>query len=227
MAERRRKHWGWGYEDEQPGLDELRATVAGLADHLGYGEREPEPPVRARRRRAARRRGSRRRTRTTPGRARRTPRAAPTSTSCAGCAASSRTRPTASPSRRSEDELRAVLDWCGEHDVAVVPFGGGTSVVGGVDAIPGPGHAGVVTVNLRGLDRVLEVDPVSRAARIQAGATGPGLEAQLARARADACASTRSRSSSRRSAAGSRRAPAGTSRPARPTSTTSSSRCAR
>ena len=79
----------------------------------------------------------------------------------------------------SEDELRAVLDWCGERDVAVVPFGGGTSVVGGVDAIPGPGHAGVVSVNLRALDRVLEVDPVSRAARIQAGATGPGLEAQL------------------------------------------------
>jgi alkyldihydroxyacetonephosphate synthase len=64
--------------------------------------------------------------------------------------------------------------------VAVVPFGGGTSVVGGVDAIPGPGHAGVVAVNLRRLDRVLEVDPVSRAARIQAGASGPGLEAQLA-----------------------------------------------
>ena len=45
MAERRRKHWGWGYEDEQPGPDELRATAAGLADHLGFGEREPEPPV--------------------------------------------------------------------------------------------------------------------------------------------------------------------------------------
>ena len=80
----------------------------------------------------------------------------------------------------SEDELRSVLAWCGERDVAVVPVGGGTSVVGGIDARPGPGHAGVVAVNLRALDRVLEVDPVSRAARIQAGATGPRLEEQLA-----------------------------------------------
>jgi alkyldihydroxyacetonephosphate synthase len=80
----------------------------------------------------------------------------------------------------SEEELRSVLDWCGERDVNVVPFGGGTSVVGGVDGRLGPGHAGVVAVNLRALDRVLEVDRVSRAARIQAGATGPRLEEQLA-----------------------------------------------
>ena len=60
-----------------------------------------------------------------------------------------------------------------------MPFGGGTSVVGGVDGRLGPGHAGVVAVNLRRLDRVLEVDRVSRAARIQAGATGPRLEEQL------------------------------------------------
>jgi alkyldihydroxyacetonephosphate synthase len=43
----------------------------------------------------------------------------------------------------------------------------------------GEGYAGVVTIDLKALDRVLEVDPVSRAARIQAGATGPGLEDQL------------------------------------------------
>ena len=82
--------------------------------------------------------------------------------------------------RRRRTSCARVLDWCGERDVAVVPVGGGTSVVGGIDARPGPGHAGVVAVNLRALDRVLEVDPVSRAARIQAGATGPRLEEQLA-----------------------------------------------
>ncbi len=52
-------------------------------------------------------------------------------------------------------------------------------MVGGVDPIPGPGHAGAVSVDLGRLDRVLEVDPVSRAARIQAGASGPRLEEQL------------------------------------------------
>ena len=59
-----------------------------------------------------------------------------------------------------------------------MPAGGGTSVAGGIDARPG-GHAGVVSLSLRAMSRVLDVDPVSRAARIQAGATGPELERQL------------------------------------------------
>ncbi len=56
----------------------------------------------------------------------------------------------------------------------MIPFGGGTSVVGGVER--GRDASGVVTIDLKALDRVLEVDPVSLSARIQAGATGPGLE---------------------------------------------------
>src|SRR5206468_7120221 len=56
---------------------------------------------------------------------------------------------------------------------------GGTSVVGGVEAaLPGD-YAGVVCVDLKALDRVLEVDPVSQAARVQAGTLGPDLERQL------------------------------------------------
>ena len=57
-----------------------------------------------------------------------------------------------------------------------IPFGGGTSVVGGVEYA---GERPSVTIDLRALDRVLEVDQVSRAARIQAGATGPRLQEQL------------------------------------------------
>src|SRR6202022_1873877 len=81
---------------------------------------------------------------------------------------------------RSEDDIEAVLEWCERAGVAVVPFGGGTSVVGGVEPRVGDNYAGAVSLDLKGFDRVLEVDPVSRAARIQAGATGPGLEEQLA-----------------------------------------------
>ena len=44
-VERRRKHWGWGYEDEQPAPEELRAAAAGIAAHLGFGDPEPELPV--------------------------------------------------------------------------------------------------------------------------------------------------------------------------------------
>ena len=81
---------------------------------------------------------------------------------------------------RSEDDVEATFEWAAREDVAVIPFGGGTSVVGGVEPrVPGD-RLGVVSLDLSGLDQVLEVDAVSRAARIQAGVVGPALEAQLA-----------------------------------------------
>ena len=57
-----------------------------------------------------------------------------------------------------------------------MPYGGGSSVVGGVECDIGDDYRGAVSIDLRALDRVLEVDPVSRAARIQAGVYGPALE---------------------------------------------------
>src|SRR5262249_61610020 len=78
---------------------------------------------------------------------------------------------------RDEHEIEAVLDWCEKIGAVAIPFGGGTSVVGGVERPPGDRPA--VTIDLAAFDRVLEVDPISRAARIQAGALGPHLEAQL------------------------------------------------
>ncbi|HET7455535.1 MAG TPA: FAD-binding oxidoreductase [Solirubrobacterales bacterium] len=78
---------------------------------------------------------------------------------------------------KDESEIEAVLSWAEAEGAAVVPFGGGTSVVGGIE--PRLGERAVVSLDLRRLDRVLEVDPTSLAARIQAGALGPGLEDQL------------------------------------------------
>jgi alkyldihydroxyacetonephosphate synthase len=78
---------------------------------------------------------------------------------------------------RDESEIEAVLSWAEAEGAGVVPFGGGTSVVGGVEARLG--ERAVVSLDLRRLDRVLEVDARSLAARIQAGALGPGLEDQL------------------------------------------------
>ena len=80
---------------------------------------------------------------------------------------------------RDEADVAAVLDWCASAGLAAVPYGGGTSVVGGVSC-PRDAARGVVCVDLGGLDRVVEIDEVSRAARIQAGARGPVLDAQLA-----------------------------------------------
>ncbi|MBV9750166.1 MAG: FAD-dependent oxidoreductase, partial [Acetobacteraceae bacterium] len=81
---------------------------------------------------------------------------------------------------RDEDELVAVMDWAGGVQAALTPFGAGSSVVGGVEPrIDGQRHKAAVTIDLRRMDRVIEVDRASRAARIQAGALGPALEAQL------------------------------------------------
>ena len=78
---------------------------------------------------------------------------------------------------RTERDVIAALAWADKEAVAIVPFGGGTSVVGGVEL--GDAELPRVCLDMRRMDRVLEVDPLSRAARIEAGASGPRLEAQL------------------------------------------------
>jgi len=79
----------------------------------------------------------------------------------------------------SEDDIAALLDWAAGARVAVVPFGGGTSVVGGVEPAVGPGFAGTLSLDLTRLDGVLEIDRTSRAARFQGGIRVPALEAAL------------------------------------------------
>jgi alkyldihydroxyacetonephosphate synthase len=81
---------------------------------------------------------------------------------------------------KNEAEAAAVIDWAGGAQAAVIPFGGGSSVVGGVEArIDRERYKGAVSLDLRHLDRVVEIDHSSRAARIKAGVFGPALEAQL------------------------------------------------
>ncbi|WP_431605616.1 FAD-binding oxidoreductase [Amycolatopsis melonis] len=76
------------------------------------------------------------------------------------------------------DEVQAVLDVCVEHDVGVVPFGGGTSVVGGVAALRG-GKTAVIALDLVRLDALVSVDAESRIAVLQAGVRGPEAERLL------------------------------------------------
>jgi len=79
----------------------------------------------------------------------------------------------------SAADIAALFDWCGEAGAALIPYGGGSSVVGGVTADVGAGFNGTVSVDTSRIGRVLEIDDVSRAARIEGGARGPALEAQL------------------------------------------------
>ncbi len=78
----------------------------------------------------------------------------------------------------TDDEVAALLTWCSEQRIAVVPFGGGTSVVGGVDPAAGP-FCAAVTVDLRRMNALLDLDEVSQIATFGAGVTGPAAEALL------------------------------------------------
>ena len=78
----------------------------------------------------------------------------------------------------SDDEVADILRYCSQHGVAVVPFGGGTSVVGGLDPLRG-GFDAVVSLDLRRFDRLLAFDEVSGEAEFGAGVTGPRAEQLL------------------------------------------------
>jgi len=78
----------------------------------------------------------------------------------------------------SEDEISAILDYCTRRHIAVVPFGGGTSVVGGLDPIR-DGFDAVVTLDLRRFDELHWLDEVSGEAELGAGVTGPDAERLL------------------------------------------------
>lgn len=76
---------------------------------------------------------------------------------------------------RDLEDVERVLDWCSGAGLPCVPFGGGTSVVGGVEPPDGPN----VSLDLELVQGVTDVDPVSLAARVRAGTLGPVVEEQL------------------------------------------------
>jgi alkyldihydroxyacetonephosphate synthase len=179
--ERRLKHWGWGYEDQVPTVNQLREAAEGIRGRFGFGG-EVEKPVslEAVELRAARLKRPEafgdlfsdekyERVSHALGKAYRDV--------VRGFYGKFESPPDLVAFPRDESEIEAVLSWAEAEGAAVIPFGGGTSVVGGVE--PRLGERPVVSLDVRRLDRVLEVDPQSLAARIQAGATGPGLEDQL------------------------------------------------
>jgi alkyldihydroxyacetonephosphate synthase len=180
---RRRAHWGWGYEDEQATVAQMREAAPGMAAYLGMGSAEIEEPVPL-----ADVALPAPRVQVPPGLA------TIADASTYGRAAHAMGKsyrdvvrgfrgrfdhpPDVVLHPRDERDVEAALEWAAGANVAVVPYGGGTSVVGGVEC-PAGRFDGVATLDLTALDRVLEVDETSRAARIQAGASGPVLEEQL------------------------------------------------
>lgn len=80
---------------------------------------------------------------------------------------------------RYEEDIVALMAFCRREQVALIPYGGGSSVVGGVEPTDSEQYRGVITADLCHLDQILQVDPLSRSARVQAGIYGPALEAGL------------------------------------------------
>ena len=78
----------------------------------------------------------------------------------------------------SEDAIAAILRYCADHCIAIVPFGGGTSVVGGLDPIRDDFKA-VISLDLRRLNRLHSLDAMSGEAELGAGLTGPDAERLL------------------------------------------------
>jgi alkyldihydroxyacetonephosphate synthase len=78
------------------------------------------------------------------------------------------------------DHLRAVLELCSRSSLAVVPFGGGTSVVGGVAPLRGE-HGAVVALDMGHMGEVIDLDQESRTVTVQAGMRAPALERHLAK----------------------------------------------
>jgi len=181
---RRRKHWGWGYEDQQPDRAALEAAAAAVRERLGFEvERIDEPvPLEAIELPASRIRPPESLARLVSdephdrishalGKAYRDV--------VRGFRGEIPTPPDLIASPSTEDDIERLLAWCTESNLAAIPYGGGTSVVGGVEPRVGDGYAGTICIDLRRMDRVLEIDSTSRAAQVQAGVLGPSLSYQL------------------------------------------------
>jgi alkyldihydroxyacetonephosphate synthase len=185
MAEqRKRKFWGWGYEDMHPNAEQQKHIAERVAKRFGLAPLTITPPPREDELKL------------------RAPRIKPPDALAAIFSTSIYDRAGHSYGRgyrdvvrafrryypnpfdavafpRDEAELTRVLEWCDKERIAVAPYGGGSSVVGGVEPPAGGDWRGSVSIDLTRLDRVLEVDRASRAARIQGGVLGPSLEDQL------------------------------------------------
>jgi alkyldihydroxyacetonephosphate synthase len=185
MSERRRSFFGWGYEDEAVSAEELGWFERAWSRLFQVDGFEPAPMPRENEITM------------------RPPRVSPPSVLRSFCTEEKYDRllhsygrsvhdlarmihrrdfanpPDAVAYPRDETDIRALLDWCGANDVAAIPFGGGSSVVGGVNPPVDGRYRGTLSIDLKNLNRVIDVDTASQSARIECGVLGPDLEGQL------------------------------------------------
>jgi alkyldihydroxyacetonephosphate synthase len=81
---------------------------------------------------------------------------------------------------KTSTEVRDLLQYALQHQVSVIPYGGGTSVVGHIN--PEAGEVPVLTIDMTGMDQLIALDRESQIATFGAGANGPQVESALAQA---------------------------------------------
>ena len=184
MTEQRLKFWGWGWEGEGATAAEIAHLKRGYGAALGIDSFPDEPPPRAAEFDLP------------------APRLRPPAALAALCASDAHTRlvhamgkslpdavrmfdrhaphvPDLVAFPESDEQVLAIMDWAADAGAALIPFGGGSSVVGGVEPIVGDGYAGAVALSTVRMAGVVEIDRTSRAARIRGGTRVPELEAAL------------------------------------------------
>ena len=177
----RKSFWAWGLESDEPTMEQMREMAAKVSRQYGVNLEAVAPPKLAEL-------------------VLRQPRISPPASVAQFCSTETHDRAVHSYGRgfrdrirafnrrfpnppdvvaypRNEEDVISVLDWCSNSGHTAIPYGAGSSVVGGVE--PPEESDGVVSIDLSALDQVLEIDQLSRAARIQAGVYGPALEDQL------------------------------------------------
>ena len=160
----KRSFWAWGLEPDEPTAGQMRTAAAELSKKYSVNLTPAAPPKPA-------------------DLSLRKPRITPPSSLTPICTSDDHDRAVHTYGRSFRDRIRAfnldeaVLEWCSSSGHAAIPFGGGSSTVAGFE--PPEGYDGVVTIDMAGLGQVLEIDGISRSARIQGGVYGPALEDQL------------------------------------------------
>lgn len=182
MEHPRRKFWGWGYEGNVLSLAEVQRLESRLAQQFGVSHFEYTPPptveeIRLRPPRLSIPTSLRRLCTTEPYERLAHSYGYSFPDSARAFARDFSHPPDVIAYPQNAQDILALFDWCYAADAAVIPYGGGTSVVGGVE--PPQDAPAVVTIDLKQMNRVLAIDPISQTALIQAGTPGPDVERQL------------------------------------------------
>jgi len=179
-----RKYWGWGYEDQQVDSRALKKTVSFLCQVLNVEDKIAQSPL------------------PIEQVALRAPRFQLDNTIKNSCSHDRFDRLSHSYGKstndiirglrgefpnppdyvaypKTEEELQNLIRFAEENTVALIPFGGGSSVVGGVEPTKNTYFKGTISVDMKHFDQLMEVDKTSRCAKFQAGIYGPALDAAL------------------------------------------------